>query len=121
MVSVRDGAGPAWHYTLTSLSDEDVPIGCPWRCCLILCWSRGRVPKWTKGTDCKSVIRGFESHLGLSFSPRAASHFRHSHQLNNRAMSLYVTTINSVPISSSPKIVAQFWKAIDGGLPLNFS
>src|ERR1043165_7376488 len=26
---------------------------------------RGRVPKWTKGTDCKSVIRGFESHLGL--------------------------------------------------------
>src|ERR1700712_965754 len=26
----------------------------------------GRVPKWTKGTDCKSVIRGFESHLGLS-------------------------------------------------------
>jgi hypothetical protein len=25
----------------------------------------GRVPKWTKGTDCKSVIRGFESHLGL--------------------------------------------------------
>src|SRR5687768_5893083 len=36
----------------------------------ILCDStlleRGRVPKWTKGTDCKSVIRGFESHLGLS-------------------------------------------------------
>ena len=27
--------------------------------------SLGRVPKWTKGTDCKSVIRGFESHLGL--------------------------------------------------------
>ena len=25
----------------------------------------GRVPKWSKGTDCKSVIRGFESHLGL--------------------------------------------------------
>src|ERR1041384_2000174 len=25
----------------------------------------GRVPKWTKGTDCKSVIHGFESHLGL--------------------------------------------------------
>ena len=25
----------------------------------------GRVPKWPKGTDCKSVIRGFESHLGL--------------------------------------------------------
>ena len=25
----------------------------------------GRVPKWTKGTDCKSVIRGFESHRGL--------------------------------------------------------
>ncbi len=25
----------------------------------------GRVPKRTKGTDCKSVIRGFESHLGL--------------------------------------------------------
>jgi hypothetical protein len=26
----------------------------------------GRVPKWSKGTDCKSVSRGFESHLGLS-------------------------------------------------------
>ena len=26
----------------------------------------GRVPKWTKGTDCKSVIRRFESDLGLS-------------------------------------------------------
>ena len=26
----------------------------------------GRVPKWSKGTDCKSVIRGFESHRGLS-------------------------------------------------------
>ena len=26
----------------------------------------GRVPKWPKGTDCKSVIRGFKSHLGLS-------------------------------------------------------
>lgn len=25
----------------------------------------GRVPKWSKGTDCKSVIRGFESHRGL--------------------------------------------------------
>src|SRR6185312_12570582 len=25
----------------------------------------GRVPKWTKGTDCKSVIRRFESDLGL--------------------------------------------------------
>lgn len=25
----------------------------------------GRVPEWTKGTDCKSVIRGFESHRGL--------------------------------------------------------
>ena len=29
----------------------------------------GRVPKWPKGTDCKSVIRGFESHLGLSTAP----------------------------------------------------
>ena len=27
--------------------------------------SPGRVPKWTKGTDCKSVIRRFESDLGL--------------------------------------------------------
>src|ERR1700733_2434990 len=26
----------------------------------------GRVPKGTKGTDCKSVIRRFESDLGLS-------------------------------------------------------
>ena len=26
----------------------------------------GRVPKWTKGTDCKSVIRRFESDLGLA-------------------------------------------------------
>ena len=26
---------------------------------------RGRVPKRSKGTDCKSVIRGFESRLGL--------------------------------------------------------
>lgn len=26
----------------------------------------GRVPKWLKGTDCKSVIRGFESRRGLS-------------------------------------------------------
>ena len=31
----------------------------------ILSDSSGRVPKWSKGTDCKSVIRGFESHLGL--------------------------------------------------------
>ena len=29
----------------------------------------GRVPKWTKGTDCKSVIRRFESDLGLSTFP----------------------------------------------------
>ncbi len=32
----------------------------------------GRVPKWSKGTDCKSVIRGFESHLGL-FGPVGVS------------------------------------------------
>lgn len=32
----------------------------------ILIDSSGRVPKWSKGTDCKSVIRGFESHRGLS-------------------------------------------------------
>ena len=25
----------------------------------------GRVPEWTKGADCKSAIRGFESHRGL--------------------------------------------------------
>ncbi len=25
----------------------------------------GRMPEWTKGADCKSVIRGFESHSGL--------------------------------------------------------
>lgn len=25
----------------------------------------GRIPKWIKGTDCKSVIRGFESRSGL--------------------------------------------------------
>ena len=31
----------------------------------ILSDSSGRVPKWSKGTDCKSVIRGFESHRGL--------------------------------------------------------
>lgn len=31
----------------------------------------GGVPKWTKGTDCKSVIRGFESHRRLiEFTPR---------------------------------------------------
>ena len=33
----------------------------------------GRVPEWTKGTDCKSVCvssRGFESHRGLSFLQR---------------------------------------------------
>ena len=35
--------------------------------------SQGRVPKWTKGTDCKSVIRGFESHHGLFFPPSPAS------------------------------------------------
>ena len=29
----------------------------------------GRVPEWTKGTDCKSVIRGFESHRGLLLGP----------------------------------------------------
>lgn len=27
----------------------------------------GGVPKWPKGTDCKSVIRGFESHRRLCF------------------------------------------------------
>ena len=32
--------------------------------------STGRVPKWSKGTDCKSVSRGFESHLGLSSENR---------------------------------------------------
>jgi hypothetical protein len=31
----------------------------------------GRVPKRTKGTDCKSVIRRFESDLGLSIPHRA--------------------------------------------------
>ena len=31
----------------------------------------GRVPKWPKGTDCKSVIRGFKSHRGLSGQPRS--------------------------------------------------
>ena len=25
----------------------------------------GRVPEWTKGADCKSAIRGFESHRDL--------------------------------------------------------
>ena len=25
----------------------------------------GRMPEWTKGADCKSAIRGFESHSGL--------------------------------------------------------
>ena len=30
----------------------------------------GRVPKWPKGTDCKSVIRGFKSHRDLSSTPR---------------------------------------------------
>ncbi len=27
--------------------------------------THGGVPKWTKGADCKSVIRGFESHRRL--------------------------------------------------------
>ncbi len=27
--------------------------------------SAGRMPEWTKGADCKSAIRGFESHSGL--------------------------------------------------------
>ncbi len=27
--------------------------------------SRGRVAKWSKARDCKSRIRGFESHRGL--------------------------------------------------------
>ena len=31
----------------------------------------GRVPKWPKGTDCKSVIRGFKSHRGLQTQPRS--------------------------------------------------
>ena len=33
----------------------------------------GRVPKWSKGTDCKSVIRGFESHRDLSPTPCLAA------------------------------------------------
>ena len=33
------------------------------------CARNGRVPKRTKGTDCKSVIRRFESGLGLFSSP----------------------------------------------------
>lgn len=32
---------------------------------LVLLNSIGRMPEWTKGADCKSVIRGFESHSGL--------------------------------------------------------
>ena len=36
----------------------------------------GRVPKWTKGTDCKSVIRRFESDLGL-FPARSDQSFDH--------------------------------------------
>jgi hypothetical protein len=32
----------------------------------------GRIPKWPKGTDCKSVIRGFKSRSGLSTTPRPA-------------------------------------------------
>ena len=38
----------------------------------------GRVPKWLKGTDCKSVIRGFESRRGLlrpCASHRGGFHF----------------------------------------------
>lgn len=35
--------------------------------------SPGRVPKWSKGTDCKSVIRGFESHRDLSPTPCLAA------------------------------------------------
>ena len=27
------------------------------------------MPEWTKGADCKSAIRGFESHSGLWFLP----------------------------------------------------
>ncbi|MEY4809855.1 MAG: hypothetical protein RI986_193, partial [Planctomycetota bacterium] len=34
--------------------------------------SAGRVPKWPKGTDCKSVIRGFKSHRGLYAQQRDA-------------------------------------------------
>ena len=34
----------------------------------------GRVPKWPKGTDCKSVIRGFKSHRDL-FKPRRQAGF----------------------------------------------
>ena len=34
--------------------------------------SAGRVPKWPKGTDCKSVIRGFKSHRGLYAQQRGA-------------------------------------------------
>ena len=36
----------------------------------------GRVPKWPKGTDCKSVIRGFDSHRDLSKRPASAGRCR---------------------------------------------
>ena len=38
----------------------------------------GRVPEWTKGADCKSVVlahRGFESHRGLFLLQRKDSYF----------------------------------------------
>ena len=38
--------------------------------------SAGRVPKWPKGTDCKSVIRGFDSHRDLSKRPASAGRCR---------------------------------------------
>ena len=31
------------------------------------CQLIGRIPKWSKGTDCKFVSRGFESHSGLYY------------------------------------------------------
>ena len=56
----------------------------------------GRVPKRTKGTDCKSVIRGFESHLGLF--PENVSHRQHPGATPRQIIeSLHVTPIIALP------------------------
>ena len=47
--------------------------------------SAGRVPKWPKGTDCKSVIRGFKSHRGL--------YARTARRLKGGALSRFMATV----------------------------
>ncbi len=51
----------------------------------------GRIPKWFKGRDCKSLIRGFESHSGLWTKATVEDHKSLEHKEMNQSIA---ATIN---------------------------